>query len=958
MIAPPIASTLPDPTAPVASTSTASFPTSSPSGPHGSFQLISQWLDVGLPTPPEGEAAGWARVSHDTLAVRRMKAARERPQVVRRRSRSDDGAYDGSLEAEPIRIDPTPFVDRAVKLTVSPLTATSDSSYAASEIPTSSTSSSFATTAPSPYTPCPMTPCFSLDTSMGTFAGPPLQLVTRSLSDTALAAIVDGSSSNRFPPLHPPQPHASPSPSHFLAKSFSAADHRLANWVKLSSLPFVTSPHGSSPVESPASTVKLPLPPRQPFTPVLPSPLSTSYTSDDDRSEDGFPFPPTPVLPSFEHSDTASSAAASGSMPGSSASSPAAASTRSAPVTSPVLRRDTFSRTLTSTTSTTASTPTIKDVASPLCSARPQPRRSLSESGESISIPAPSSSSISRSTSIRSSSMPSPAAAPHPLPVNAQHRHSVPLTPPDSLCTGPFLANASASELAWHDVLGSRLGSLGLPTAARADVASRVDGKGKGREPARWDKATPEDDEQARKAAGGAAGANELMNTVGGGHFATTTRERLAKLIQEHVGDVPLRKEDSVVQIVEYGAINSRSAALVPPVLAHFASRHLDLLSSRSSSSSIHSIEPPAPVSALSDDSDESALSFSILHTDKPNSDFRALSQSLESSTSSSESYLHADPGLDGRVFSTFAARPFGSKVVPKGSVSVGFSAMSLHWPSTDRKYRVAPATLAHGELMAFLSARAFEFMPGGLLALAYIARTEECANAASSPSSYSPGSSSPTTTAASLPLLSSGAGTSMVRGNSGQQRSASTPVGVGAGPGPAAGAQPRRKRDIWAVLTGVLGKAIQRLVSTGLLKPQVARQLLALPLHPRTPRQTLACVRASAHSWDLLHSSLLTLSHPAWKGVEHGTVSRESWADHTIQLLKIFWESEMRAILKDALGSRGACEWVLDCLWTVAKEKVEEDPPHPLELEVQVLALRRRSKNSPPSNPTSPRMT
>ncbi|CEQ42292.1 SPOSA6832_04093, partial [Sporobolomyces salmonicolor] len=958
MIAPPIASTLPDPTAPVASTSTASFPTSSPSGPHGSFQLISQWLDVGLPTPPEGEAAGWARVSHDTLAVRRMKAARERPQVVRRRSRSDDGAYDGSLEAEPIRIDPTPFVDRAVKLTVSPLTATSDSSYAASEIPTSSTSSSFATTAPSPYTPCPMTPCFSLDTSMGTFAGPPLQLVTRSLSDTALAAIVDGSSSNRFPPLHPPQPHASPSPSHFLAKSFSAADHRLANWVKLSSLPFVTSPHGSSPVESPASTVKLPLPPRQPFTPVLPSPLSTSYTSDDDRSEDGFPFPPTPVLPSFEHSDTASSAAASGSMPGSSASSPAAASTRSAPVTSPVLRRDTFSRTLTSTTSTTASTPTIKDVASPLCSARPQPRRSLSESGESISIPAPSSSSISRSTSIRSSSMPSPAAAPHPVPVNAQHRHSVPLTPPDSLCTGPFLANASASELAWHDVLGSRLGSLGLPTAARADVASRVDGKGKGREPARWDKATPEDDEQARKAAGGAAGANELMNTVGGGHFATTTRERLAKLIQEHVGDVPLRKEDSVVQIVEYGAINSRSAALVPPVLAHFASRHLDLLSSRSSSSSTHSIEPPSPVSALSDDSDESALSFSILHTDKPNSDFRALSQSLESSTSSSESYLHADPGLDGRVFSTFAARPFGSKVVPKGSVSVGFSAMSLHWPSTDRKYRVAPATLAHGELMAFLSARAFEFMPGGLLALAYIARTEECANAASSPSSYSPGSSSPTTTAASLPLLSSGAGTSMVRGNSGQQRSASTPVGVGAGPGPAAGAQPRRKRDIWAVLTGVLGKAIQRLVSTGLLKPQVARQLLALPLHPRTPRQTLACVRASAHSWDLLHSSLLTLSHPAWKGVEHGTVSRESWADHTIQLLKIFWESEMRAILKDALGSRGACEWVLDCLWTVAKEKVEEDPPHPLELEVQVLALRRRSKNSPPSNPTSPRMT
>lgn len=61
-------------------------------------------------------------------------------------------------------------------------------------------------------------------------------------------------------------------------------------------------------------------------------------------------------------------------------------------------------------------------------------------------------------------------------------------------------------------------------------------------------------------------------------------------------------------------------------------------------------------------------------------------------------------------------------------------------------------------------------------------------------------------------------------------------------------------------------------------------------------------------------------MSHPAWTGVEHGTVSVESWADQTIQLVKILWEDEMRSVLRDALGSRGACEWVLDCLWTVAK--------------------------------------
>lgn len=98
------------------------------------------------------------------------------------------------------------------------------------------------------------------------------------------------------------------------------------------------------------------------------------------------------------------------------------------------------------------------------------------------------------------------------------------------------------------------------------------------------------------------------------------------------------------------------------------------------------------------------------------------------------------------------------------------------------------------------------------------------------------------------------------------------------------------------------------------------SNRLAALPLHPRTPRQTNACLRASAHSWDTLKTEIVTISHPAWKGVEHGTVSIESWADYTIQLLKIFWEDEMRSILREVLGSRSACEWTLESLWTFAK--------------------------------------
>lgn len=77
--------------------------------------------------------------------------------------------------------------------------------------------------------------------------------------------------------------------------------------------------------------------------------------------------------------------------------------------------------------------------------------------------------------------------------------------------------------------------------------------------------------------------------------------------------------------------------------------------------------------------------------------------------------------------------------------------------------------------------------------------------------------------------------------------------------------------------------------------------RLAALPLHPRTPRQTQACLRASAHSWDVLKSEIVVLSHPAWKGVEHGTVSVENWADHTVQVrIHLFASADSRSSVAD----------------------------------------------------------
>ncbi|GAA6018549.1 hypothetical protein JCM10207_007214 [Rhodosporidiobolus poonsookiae] len=986
-------------------------------------------------TPATPALAVRSALEQDTLAMRRMKAAtaRARPPFFRRRSKSLDDADTDDAEqaaremkteaaavaaasAEAIRIEPTPFVDRnkAPSTVMSPMTATSASSFASSAattVPMSTAASSFATTAPSLFSPCPPEMALS---QAGPSAGIALlSTMTRSVSEPMLPSPLHAPAPVGFalPPIRPPQAQPQTSldvreeSSASLTRSLSAHDSRLTTWVNsVSAASSLASLPAPQPVAPPVFTAKFPVPPRQPYTPVLPSPLSTcSYTSNDEDEErqktpaDGFPFPATPVHGAF---NDASSSRATGQ---SAASSPAAASTASAPVISPTVARSAFipprpplhsfgsaSTTFTTssgTTATAAATPSQVPLA-PASPARPTRSATISHgAASSSSLPtsrASSPSAVPTRTHIRSASSLSSALPSHTRATSfaassssasgfGSGRHAAPLTPPESLCTGPFLAGASASELAWHDVLGARIGSV-----AAADYSAG--GSAGGRAPSAVAQAGGKGDSPGtRTGTGGAspeeedrkAGSGELMASLATGGFADSTRESLAGLLDEFVGDVPLGDDEMCVNVVEYGAMNSRSSSLIPPVLSHFSKRQLDLLAPPADLST-----SPGAISSASSIDPDALLSFQVTHCDKPSSDFRSIAQRAE------ETYLRAAPapskgpaaaiatgapldaGLEDRVFSTFAARPFGARVLPKGSVSVGFSAMHLHWPSTDRKFRVAPATLAHGELMAFLSARATEFKPGGLLTLAYISRSEEASAAPiGSPSSMpgTPAGSPPLRggRSASVPVVSAPGGSAPSSGVSG----ATGGSGVGAikppllqsNSSPAFAATPRKK-DIWAHFTSVLGKAIQRLVSTGLLKPQIARQLLGLPLHPRTPRQTAACLRASAHSWDTLKNEVVVLSHPAWKGVEHGTVSKESWADHTIQLLKIFWEAEMRCILRDALGSRGACEWVLDCLWTVAKEKLEEAPPHPLELEVQLVALRRRSHApSVPSAPTSP---
>lgn len=114
---------------------------------------------------------------------------------------------------------------------------------------------------------------------------------------------------------------------------------------------------------------------------------------------------------------------------------------------------------------------------------------------------------------------------------------------------------------------------------------------------------------------------------------------------------------------VEYGALQSQAFSLVAPLITSL-------------------LAPPLPHFA------RATTSFSILHQD-PRSDFRAYANLIDTADASylSSSFLdagqHAGERLRDRVFSAVCVRGgSGSPVVPKETVSVGFSLSELHWLS------------------------------------------------------------------------------------------------------------------------------------------------------------------------------------------------------------------------------------------------------------------------------------
>lgn len=447
--------------------------------------------------------------------------------------------------------------------------------------------------------------------------------------------------------------------------------------------------------------------------------------------------------------------------------------------------------------------------------------------------------------------------------------------------------------------------------------------------------------------------ASELASVSSNVQFSVGVRSKLSTILPALIEKIPLSEESTTIFIAEFGCLNSRSMQLLRPIIEEFVKK-FPMQPSRQKSPSQDPTSDAVNVSGIATVDGAAALragkDFMVIHEDAPQADFRTFTYLLDTHP---ESYMNPGwqashkPSLQNMIFSSFVSRPFGSRIVPQDTLHFGFSLMDLHWTHTPNAIDLSLATTAQAELTSFLMARAREFCRGGVLVMAFIARSE--------PDNLSV---SRTTLSAQMDKLNINCS------------APSTPkdTELSQVPPSSSGLRPPSK-DIWSAMTEILVPCLQRLVSCGMLKSDVARQLLSIPLHPRTPSQTMRVLNDLDHLWELnwscgagqdtrLYSSdpeavlmsepqPLRLPQPAWIAYQSGGISHELYTEHVIQMFKNLYESHFRMVLRErGKLSKGATEFVLDSLWDVLGSRIDDPNSSPIaecELEVQLIALRRR---------------
>lgn len=441
--------------------------------------------------------------------------------------------------------------------------------------------------------------------------------------------------------------------------------------------------------------------------------------------------------------------------------------------------------------------------------------------------------------------------------------------------------------------------------------------------------------------------------------FGPGVRAKLSTVLPELIETIPIGSTPTIF-LTEYGCMHSRAVNLFKNIIECFVSRIMEKKRGDSTNQQNQRLElDRASRSGFAEETADT-VNFMVIHEDSEQSDLRSFQQMLDSHP---DSYLNPlwqsshNPSLQNAIFSTFVMCPFGSRIVPPDSLHLGFSLMDLHWTHTPAN-NVSIASMAHAELTMSLNARAREFRRGGIYMMAFIARSEATTSdeMTHQPKSETHSENSSETSSAKHTVQSPAA----ISGQDATRFASAQPSGVEPGP-----------KNIWATMSDMIVPCLQRLVSCGMMKVDVARHMLTLPMYQRTMTQTLRVLEKFNDIWSLdwscgLGKSELTeivtekekvvslqsepnplrLPHPAWLALKAGKIPQTTYNDHVIHMFKNLYEGHFRLVLRErGQLSKGAVEFVLDSLWDVLRARLDEPDHCPLancELEVQLLALRR----------------
>ncbi|WWC87563.1 uncharacterized protein L201_002453 [Kwoniella dendrophila CBS 6074] len=192
-----------------------------------------------------------------------------------------------------------------------------------------------------------------------------------------------------------------------------------------------------------------------------------------------------------------------------------------------------------------------------------------------------------------------------------------------------------------------------------------------------------------------------------------------------------------------------------------------------------------------------------------------------------------------------------------------------------------------------------------------------------------------------------------------------------------------RYRPDIWQSMSHALSPAIQRLVSLGEIKTQVAPLLVDVPYWPRTLESLKQTLSKSQNEWEpLIDSSdnfdgekseykkeipehefspneyskeekreweesgikIHRLAHPAWIDYRNGKIDRNGYAKRISMYCRSVYEGHLKKVLREkGRMDISQCETTVQELFKVLVEKCELGALDALEIDIGIIVLKRK---------------